>query len=155
MWFSYFKYPVTSNLFLTIFAAGIVGFELYKSVRGIIILRDPTPSTPMDAFRRIVFNIAQILFPIFAATSFILDGTAISDEMAQSSEGYTAGTFYLATRSTLTGVSQVIWIFMRIFEFVAIPLLIVSVFGSVLYIGVTKRWKSMFAWNQIDNRSHQ
>lgn len=145
VWLSYFKYPFSSNLFISILATGIVGFEVSKAIRKKTLLPDPTPLKPLDAIRRIVFAFAQTLFLAFIATSTVLGGNAVSDEVAQYSyEGYTAGTFYLATRTTLTEVSQGTWIFMRVFESVVIPLMIITVLGNVLYIGFTKGWKSVF-----------
>jgi len=145
VWLSYFKYPFSSNLFISILATGIVGFEVSKAICKKTLLPDSIPLKPMDAVRRIVFAFALFLFLIFIGTSTMLGGNAVSDEVARLSyEGYTAGTYYLATRTTLTAVSQETWIFMRVFESITIPLMIVSFLGNVLYIGFTKGWKSVF-----------
>jgi uncharacterized membrane protein len=101
--------------------------------------------TPLDAVRRFLFRLSPLLLLVFVATVVSFGGIAISDDLASSSyEGYRTGTYYLANHNALTEVSYEKWIFMRVFEFISIPLVIISFLGNVLYIGFTKGWKSVF-----------
>jgi hypothetical protein len=144
-WLYYAIHPKFYNLMLAILSTGIALYFIGKVVRNKSFSLEVESKSIWDKIRFIVLFVADLLLLVYFASILHYGGSAVKDSVARFTYlDYAEGLHYVASRTTHTVVSYTVWNRLNIIESIAIPFALFAVLSNIVYLGITRGWKSIF-----------